>query len=106
MREKTTTSAGVRCHTYTDRAGPRARRVLVGLAAAAVVVLFAMSLRPSYDYVSFMKVEKSSYLGIRMDAMYSIYLVFVVATIARGLRQLIRGPASASGDAPTSASAL
>jgi hypothetical protein len=50
-------------------------------------------------YVSFMKVEKSAYLGIRMDVMYSIYLVFAVAVIARCLRQLVRGPRP-GGDAP------
>ena len=96
----------IRIDLITERAGRRTRRVIGAIGALGVIVLFGMSLPASYDYVSFMKVEKSSYLGIRMDAMYSIYLVFVVATIARGLRQLIRGPASTSGDAPTSASAL
>ena len=55
-----------------------------------------------------MKVEKSSYLGIRMDIMYSIYIVFAVAVIARGLRQLVRGPAQAptAGDPALPPSAL
>ena len=96
----------IRIDLITERAGRRTRRVIGAIGALGVIVLFGMSLPASYDYVSFMKVEKSSYLGIRMDAMYSIYLVFVVAAIARALRQLFRGPAAASGDSPGSASAL
>lgn len=99
----------IRIDLVTDRAGPRTRRVLVGVAAAAVVVLFAMALRPSYDYVSFMKVEKSSYLGVRMDFTYSIYLVFAVAVIVRHLRLLVRavrGTLPAPRDPAASSSAL
>ena len=96
----------IRIDLVTERAGRRTRRVIGAIGAVAVIVLFGMSLPASYDYVSFMKVEQSSYLGVRMDAMYSIYLVFSIATIARALRQLIRGPAPASGKSPTSASAL
>jgi hypothetical protein len=64
-------------------------------------VLFAMSLPASWSYVSFMKVEKR-YLNIRMDVLYSIYLVFAVASsaasllgslIARGAAQVRRRPA-------------
>jgi TRAP-type C4-dicarboxylate transport system permease small subunit len=61
-----------------------------------------MSLPASYAYVSFMKVEKSAYLGIRMDLMYSIYLVFAVAVIARSVRQLVRGPSARACDASLS----
>ena len=45
--------------------------------------------RPS-SYVTFMKVEKSSYLKIRIDWLYSIYVVFVVAVIVRYLWLLCR----------------
>jgi hypothetical protein len=48
--------------------------------------------------VAFMKVEKSSYLNIRMDILYSIYLIFAVAVVARALRQLVLGPAPAQAD--------
>ena len=86
--------------------GRRARRIIGTLIAAATVVLFAMSLPATIKYVAFMKVEKSSYLGIRMDYLYSIYLVFAVAVIARSLRQLVRGPGPAAADASTPSSAL
>lgn len=88
----------IRIDFLTAHAGPRARRVLGALAAISLIVLFGMSLPASYSYVSFMKVEKSAYLGIRMDVMYSIYLVFAVAVVARGLRHLVRGPAPAALD--------
>jgi hypothetical protein len=35
------------------------------------------------SYVLFLKVEKSAYLGIRLDYLYSIYIVFSVATVVR-----------------------
>jgi C4-dicarboxylate transporter, DctQ subunit len=77
--------------------GSVGRRARIGMAivfAIAVVVLYSASLKASYSYVSFMKVEKSSYLKIRFDWLYSIYLIFLVAIIARYiwlLSRLLRG---------------
>ena len=96
----------IRIDLLAERARPRTRRVMGAIGALSLIVLFGMSLPATYAYVTFMKVEKSSYLGIRMDFMYSIYLVFAVAVIGRALRQLIRGPEPASGDTPAPASAL
>jgi TRAP-type C4-dicarboxylate transport system permease small subunit len=45
-------------------------------------------------YIAFMKVEKSSYLKIRMDWLYSIFIAFLIAIIVRYLWllwQLLRG---------------
>ena len=80
----------IRIDFLADRAPPGVRRVMSAVGAVAVIVLFAMSLPASYSYVSFMKVEKSSYLHVRMDWMYSIYVIFAVAVIGRSLRQLVR----------------
>lgn len=96
----------IRIDFVAERAGPRTRRTIGAIGAASLIVLFGMSLPASWAYVTFMKVEKSSYLGIRMDLMYSIYLVFAVAVIGRCLRQLVRGPAPAAGEAATPPSAL
>lgn len=98
----------IRIDLLVERVGPRTRRVLAALAAISILVLFGMSLRPSYDYVAFMKVEKSSYLGVRMDITYSIYIVFVIAVMLRALRQLVRAirgtlPAPAEPGATSSA---
>jgi C4-dicarboxylate transporter DctQ subunit len=65
--------------------GPRAR-IAMGIAfAVATVVLYAMALPATWSYVSFMKVEKSSYLKIPLNWMFSIYVAFCVAVIARYL---------------------
>src|SRR5918994_4244164 len=66
-------------------------RIAMGIVTAlALVILYGVSLKPSFDYVAFMKVEKSSYLKIRMDWLFSIYVVFLVAAIARYLWLLSR----------------
>lgn len=99
----------IRIDLLVERVGPRTRRVLAAIAAISILVLFGMSLRASYDYVAFMKVEKSSYLGVRMDFMYSIYIVFAIAVILRSARhlvQLLRGEETARPDPTTSSSAL
>ena len=74
--------------------GPRVRIGMAILFAVALIVLYGASLKASWSYVTFMKVEKSSYLHIRMDWLYSIYLLFLVAVIARYvllLARLLRG---------------
>lgn len=59
------------------------RRLSDAVTGSAVVAVFGWSLPAVYDYVAFMKVERSAYLGIRFDLLYSIYLVFAVAMILR-----------------------
>ena len=74
--------------------GRRARIAMAIVFSVSIVLLYGASLAASYAYVSFMKVEKSSYLKIRMDWLYSIYLIFLVAVILRYLWllwQLLRG---------------
>jgi C4-dicarboxylate transporter DctQ subunit len=61
----------------------RTRRVMVFLSALAVVILFGMSLPAVIDYVTFMKVERTAYMKIRFDWLYSIYAFFAVAVIVR-----------------------
>jgi len=62
--------------------------------SVALLALYGASFKASYAYVSFMKVEKSSYLKIPLNWLYSIYLIFLVAIVARYLwllAQLLRG---------------
>jgi C4-dicarboxylate transporter DctQ subunit len=65
--------------------GVRARRAMVIAIAASVVVLYGMSLPAVVDYVTFMKVQETSYLDIRFDYLFAIYVVFAVASILRYL---------------------
>jgi C4-dicarboxylate transporter DctQ subunit len=91
----------IRFDIFTSMAGARARRIMAVIVAAAAVALFALSLPATYSYVSFMQVERSSYLKIRLDWMYSIYVVFVVAIIVRYLWLLwraLRGQPTAPAD--------
>jgi len=65
--------------------GPNARRVMFLISAASLIVLYGISFPAVLDYVTFMKVEKTAYLKIRFDWLFSIYIVFVVAVIVRYL---------------------
>jgi C4-dicarboxylate transporter, DctQ subunit len=64
---------------------PPVRRAMAVLTALALIALYAGSLPAVWDYVSFMKVQRTAYLQIRYDYLYSIYLLFAVAVIARYL---------------------
>ena len=61
----------------------RWRRGMVAISAITLIFFFAISLPAVIDYVLFMKVEKTAYLKIRFDWLYSIYAIFAVATIVR-----------------------
>jgi len=101
-----TESEEIRFDLLSGSAGPRARIAMGIVAAIVLIVLYATSLPASYNYVTFMKVEKTSYLKIRFDWLYSIYLIFLVAIIARYLwilGGLMRGKEPAADD-PTKAS--
>lgn len=58
---------------------PRTRRVFSLVGAAAIVIGLLVSLYPTWDYIDFMQIKKSATLRIPMRAIFSIYLVFIVA---------------------------
>ena len=102
-------SEEVRFDLVSSRLGPRGRRVLGLMVAVAAVVLFGMSLPATVSYVAFMKVESSSYLKIRLDILYSIYIVFAVAVIVRylwAIVSLLRGEAPEEADITDAGSGL
>jgi len=79
----------------------RMRRIFSVITGIALVVLYGISLPAAYSYVSFMKVERSAYLHVPIDYMYSIYLIFAVACIVRYcwlIYQAIRGERSPETD--------
>lgn len=75
----------IRFDFFYAPAGPKARRIMFVSSAIVLVVLYAVSLPAVFDYVTFMKVESTSYLNIRFDWLFSIYVLFVVAVIIRYL---------------------
>ena len=87
-------SEEIRFDIVTGAVGPRANRVMGVVAAIAIVGLYAASLPATFKYIAFMKVEKSSYLHIRMDILFLAFGLYVVAVIARYLWilwRLVRG---------------
>lgn len=61
----------------------RLRRVLTVITGLTLVTLYGLSLPASWSYVSFVKVERSAYLHVPLNWLYSIYLIFLVACIGR-----------------------
>jgi TRAP-type C4-dicarboxylate transport system permease small subunit len=102
-------SEEVRFDLISGRLGPHGRRI-VGLAiAVAAVVLFGMAMPATWKYVTFMKVESSSYLKIRLDYLYSVYLVFAGAIVVRyawSIVSLLRGEEREETDITKASSGL
>ncbi len=61
----------------------RTRRIFTVLTGIALVALYAISLPAAYSYVSFMKVERSAYLKIPINWLYSVFIIFSIACIVR-----------------------
>lgn len=71
------------------------RRVFTVITGVAVVVLLAISLPASWQYVAFMKREHTASLHIPLSYPYSVYVIFSVACIIRHCRLVwiaVRGP--------------
>ena len=99
----------VRFDLISGSLGPTGRRVVGLIVAAATVILFGMALPATIKYVTFMKVESSSYLKIRLDVLYSVYVVFAVAVIVRyvwSIVSLLRGEAPEEIDVTKTSSGL
>jgi TRAP-type C4-dicarboxylate transport system permease small subunit len=73
----------IRFDIIDSNLSPRVRRVLRVITGIVLVVLYSISLPASYSYVTFMKVERSAYLHVPLDLLYSIYVIFLVACIVR-----------------------
>jgi TRAP-type C4-dicarboxylate transport system permease small subunit len=99
----------IRFDLLSGALGPVGRRVMGLVVAVAAVVLFGMALPATIKYVAFMKVEKSSYLHIRLDILYSVYVVFAVAVIVRyawAIVGLLRGESPEEIDITKTSSGL
>ncbi|MBV9347294.1 MAG: TRAP transporter small permease [Pseudolabrys sp.] len=87
LREKNEIRFDIFYSALSEKTRARAA-VITGICC---IVLFAVSLPATYAYVAFLKVERSAYLGIRLDYLYAIYVIFAVATIARYVMIVYRG---------------
>ena len=99
-------SEEIRFDLLSGSVGRRPRIVMGIVAGVALFVLYAASLPASWSYVTFMKVEKTAYLKIPMNWLFSIYILFLVAILVRYawlLWHLVRGEEVDVAD-PTKAS--
>lgn len=86
--------------------GPRARLATAVLTHVFTIAVYAMSFPAVIDYVTFMKVQKTTYFDIPFSVLFFIYPVFAAATILRYaamLWQAVRNGARPPAD-PTEAS--
>jgi TRAP-type C4-dicarboxylate transport system permease small subunit len=73
----------VRFDIIYSSASEKARRIFTIITGVTVIVLFSIALPAVIAYVTFLKVERSAYLGIRLDYLYSIYVLFSAGVIVR-----------------------
>jgi C4-dicarboxylate transporter, DctQ subunit len=73
----------IRFDIFYGSVSPPTRRIMMLVIATAIVGLYVLSLPAVWDYVTFMRVQRTAYLRIRYDWLYSIYVVFALAIIAR-----------------------
>jgi C4-dicarboxylate transporter, DctQ subunit len=73
----------VRFDIIYSAASEKTRRIFTIITGIAAIALFGIALPAVFSYVTFLKVERSAYLGIRLDYLYSIYLLFSLAVIVR-----------------------
>jgi C4-dicarboxylate transporter, DctQ subunit len=75
----------IRFDVIYSAVGARIRRGFALVSGLALLALYGGSLPAVYDYVSFMKVERTAYLKIPFDWLYSIYVIFAAAVVVRYL---------------------
>lgn len=81
---------------------PETRRLFRIVFSVLLVGIYAWSLPALWDFVTFMKIQKTTYLDIRFNWVYSIALLFSVASILRYLWILwtsVKGEDMPQGDA-------
>jgi TRAP-type C4-dicarboxylate transport system permease small subunit len=99
----------IRIDFLTAMVGRRARIALALVASLSLLALYCAAFWPSWKYVAYMRVEKSSYLKIPMNWLYSIFMLFLAAVIVRYIWlvwQLLRGRDPGAPDPTTTTSAL
>jgi TRAP-type C4-dicarboxylate transport system permease small subunit len=73
----------IRFDVLTSHVSRPVKRGVTVLASVAIVAILIVSMPATWSYITFMKVEDSASLGIRMDLFFSIYLAFAAAMIVR-----------------------
>jgi len=91
------------------RVRPRVRIAMALVCALALLALYGAALKATWAYILFMKVERSSYLKIRMDWLFCIFGIFMVAIVVRYaflLFNLVKGRDPQASDITKASSGL
>jgi C4-dicarboxylate transporter, DctQ subunit len=84
----------VKFDTIYNAGSPKIRRALALLSAGFLCIGFLISTPATWEFISFKSIRSTDMLGIRMDFLFSVYLLFLVSMIIHyGLRiyRLMRG---------------
>ena len=73
----------VRFDIFYSALSEKTRCIFTVITGVIAIVVLTAALPAVYSYVSFLKVERSAYLGIKLHYLYSIYIIFSVAVIVR-----------------------
>ena len=71
----------IRFDMLYNAVGRRTRRVFAALGAVCVIAAMVAALPGTWDFVSFLTIKRSATLRIPLAYVFSIYLLFMVATI-------------------------
>ena len=81
-----------------DKMSPLGQLIFRLIGNSLIMISFAIALYPTYDYIRFMRVERSVQLKITFDIAFGPYLVFMVLIIGRmavdvvrDVRKLVKG---------------
>ena len=69
---------------------PRFKRVMAVIGCVMIGVLFAWAIPASWDYISFMKRESTSVLGIPFNWVFSPFMLVLIAIPVRSILRLRR----------------
>lgn len=62
---------------------PPVRKWFAIISAAAIVIGLVASAPASWDYISFLYIKKSATLHIRLNYVFSVYMIFLIAVVIR-----------------------
>ncbi|MBF0277968.1 MAG: TRAP transporter small permease subunit [SAR324 cluster bacterium] len=73
----------VRFTVLYDHVRPGVRKAFMIFSGICIATALVFSLPATFDFVTFMSIEKTSLLKVRFDYVFSVYLIFSVAIIIR-----------------------
>lgn len=68
----------------------KVRRVLSLIVAISLSVIFLISAPATWDFISFKAIRSSDVLGVRMDLIFGVYLLFLAGTVVHYLMRAFR----------------